>query len=273
MSSPGVNESRPRRLLGVNDMRLGPLPEDLRGRRAVVTGAASGIGRGIAARLVRCGALVVAVDSDEGALRATASALGCDAVVGDLSRLDTATLAEELGASYGPIELIVNNVGISTAHGFLDLQEADFDRVLHTNLRGPWFFTRRLVERLIAEGRPGSIVFISSLHDAILRLQPHYSATKAAVAMLTKELAYEVGRHGIRVNAVSPGSIRSATNPQPNVADPAISRLIPAGRSGDPDDVAKVVAVLLSDAWSGYVTGANVPVDGGLALHSWLMDP
>ena len=222
---------------------------------------------------MRCGALVVAVDSDKETLRATASALGCDAVVGDLSRLDTATLADELNASYGPIELIVNNVGISTPHRFLDLQESDFDRVLHTNLRGPWFFTRRLVERLVADDRPGSIVFISSLHDTILRLQPHYSTTKAAVAMLTKELAHEVGCHGIRVNAVSPGSIRSAANPQPIVADPAISRLIPVGRSGEPDDVAKVVTVLLSDAWSGYVTGANIPVDGGLALHSWLMDP
>ena len=255
----------------MNEAELGPLPADLRGRRAVVTGAAHGIGRAIAWRLVRCGALVVAVDIDEEALRDTASVLGCDAIVGDLARLDSAEVADELLAAYGPMELIVNNVGMSTPHGFLDLSESDFDRVQRANLRGPWFFTRRLVDRLIANDQRGSIVFISSLHDTILRLQPHYSTSKAAVAMLTRELAYELGRHAIRVNAVSPGSIRSMTNPQP-VEDPSIARLIPAGRSGDPDDVAKVVAVLLSDAWSGYITGANLPVDGGLALHSWLMD-
>ncbi len=256
----------------MDESQLGPLPADLRGRRAVVTGAAHGIGRAIAARLVGCRALVIAVDSDEGALGKTASALGCDAVVGDLSRLDTSTLADQLLAVYGPIELIVNNVGISTPHGFLDLQEPDFDRVLRANLRGPWFFTRRLVERLVADDRRGSIVFISSLHDTILRLQPHYSTSKAAVAMLARELAYELGAHNIRVNAVSPGSIRSTSNPQPDVEDLAIGRLIPIGRTGDPDDVAKAVAVLLSDAWAGYITGANILVDGGLALHSWLMD-
>ena len=115
-------------------------------------------------------------------------------------------------------------------------------------------------------------MFISSLHDTILRLQPHYSTSKAAVAMLIRELAYELGPHGIRVNAVSPGSIRSTTNRQPDVEDPAIGRLIPIGRTGEPDDVAKIVAMLLSDAWAGYITGANIAVDGGLALHSWLMD-
>ena len=256
----------------MDEPQLGPLPADLRGRRAVVTGAARGIGRAVAARLVGCGALVVAVDNDEDALGQTASVLGCDAVVGDLSRLDTATLADQLLAVYGPIELIVNNVGISTPHGFLDLEEPDFDRVQRANLRGPWFFTRRLVERLVADDRRGSIVFISSLHATILRLQPHYSTSKAAVAMLTRELAYELGPHNIRVNAVSPGSIRSATNPQPHIDDPAIGRLIPMGRTGDPDDVAKAVAVLLSDAWAGYITGADLLVDGGLALHSWLMD-
>ena len=71
---------------------------------------------------------------------------------------------------------------------------------------------------------------------------------------------------------MSPGSIRSTSNPQPDVEGPAIGRLIPIGRTGDPDDVAKAVTVLLSDAWAGYITGANIPVDGGLALHSWLMD-
>jgi 3-oxoacyl-[acyl-carrier protein] reductase len=116
------------------------------------------------------------------------------------------------------------------------------------------------------------VVFVSSLHDTFLALRPGYSTTKAAVAMLVRELAYELGRHRIRVNAVSPGSIRTKSNPIPVDEDPSIARIIPVGRSGDPDDVAKLVVVLLSDAWAGYVTGVNLPVDGGLGLHSWLMD-
>jgi NAD(P)-dependent dehydrogenase (short-subunit alcohol dehydrogenase family) len=238
----------------------------------VVTGAAQGIGRGVAARLVDCGVKVLAVDNDEAALAATCDRLGCVAVLADVARADPAALADELLETHGPVELIVNNVGNSARTGFLQLDEPDFDRVLNVNLRGPWFFTRRLVNALIDRDLRGSVVFVSSLHDTFPALDPSYSATKAAVAMLVRELAYELGPHGIRVNAISPGSIRTTSNPIPMTEDPSIRRLIAAGRSGEPDDVAKLVVVLLSDEWSGYVTGVNLPVDGGLSLHSWVMD-
>jgi NAD(P)-dependent dehydrogenase (short-subunit alcohol dehydrogenase family) len=252
---------------------MGPRPADLAGRWAVVTGAAHGIGRGVAARLVDCGADVVAVDTDVEALEATCAELGCVAVAGDLGGSDPGGLADQvLAAAHGPVDLIVDNVGVNLPFGFLDLEPSDFDRAVRTNLRGPWFFTRRLVQALIDADRGGSVVFVSSLHDTVPALRPSYSATKAAVAMLVRELAYELGRHRIRVNAVSPGSIRTQSNPIPVDEDPSIARLIAAGRSGDPDDVAKLVVVLLSDAWAGYVTGVNLPVDGGLGLHSWLMD-
>ena len=143
---------------------------------------------------------------------------------------------------------------------------------MRTNLRGPWFFTKRLVQALIDAGRPGSILFISSLHDTHLRLNPHYSASKAAVAMLTKELAHELGPHGIRVNAVSPGWIETEANPVGEADRNHADALIPLGRVGAPEDVARVAIALLSDAWAGYVTGVNVAVDGGLSLHDWLMD-
>lgn len=250
---------------------LGPMPGDLAGRRAVITGAAHGIGRGIAAALAACGVEVVGVDTDADALAAACEELRCAGLVGDLSRPGPAALADELLAAHGPFDLIVNNVGISTPEGFLDLDEDGFDRVARTNLRGPWFFTRRLVRALVDGDRGGSIVFVSSLHDTFLCRWPSYSATKAAVSMLVREMAFELGPRGIRVNAVSPGSIRTRSNPVPVGEDPAIASLIPARRSGNPDDVAKLVVVLLSDAWSGYVTGANLVVDGGLSLHSWSM--
>jgi len=255
---------------GADDM--GPRPADLAGRRAVVTGAAHGIGRGIAARLVDCGAAVVAVDTDRDTLEAMCAEVGCDGLVGDLGGPDPRALADEVIGAHGPVDLIVNNVGVNPPFGFLDLEEPDFDSAVRANLRGPWFFTRRLVQALVDGGQGGSIVFVSSLHDTVLSLRPAYSSTKAAVAMLVRELAYELGRHCIRVNAVSPGSIRTKSNPIPLDEDPSIAQLIATGRSGDPDDVAKLVVVLLSDAWAGYVTGVNLPVDGGLGLHSWLMD-
>src|SRR6266540_1442341 len=205
----------------------GPLPADIKGRRAVVTGAGRGIGLAIAHRLITAEARVVAVDNDK-------------------------EILED-----GPVELIVNNLGISTEHGFLDLQEPEFDLVLRTNLRGPLFFTRRLARELIQRNRRGAILFISSLHDTFVAQRPHYSASKAGVAMLCRELAHELGSHGIRVNAISPGWIRTAPDlntPEQRAKYELTQPRIPLRRPGDPEDVAKVALVLLSDAWSGYVT-------------------
>jgi NAD(P)-dependent dehydrogenase (short-subunit alcohol dehydrogenase family) len=254
----------------------GPLPADLKGRRAVVTGAAHGIGRAIANRLIMAEARVIAVDLDRDALkRCFNGAPGCSWLADALARPDVASLAEEL-LEDGPVELIVNNVGISTEHGFMDLDELAFDQVLQTNLRGPLFFTKRLVQGLIELRRRGTILFISSLHDTFVAHRPHYSASKAGMAMLARELAFDLGRHGIRVNAISPGWIRTA----PDLNTPAqrakyewTQPRIPLGEPGEPDDVARLALVLLSDAWSGYVTGANVPVDGGLSLFSWSQRP
>lgn len=254
----------------------GPLPADLSGRRAVVTGAAHGIGLAIANRLIMARARVLAIDIDEAALKRSFSrAPGCSWLAHDLARPDVADLAEDLLES-GPVELIVNNVGISTEQGILELDEPSFDQVLHTNLRGPLFFTRRLVLALIERRLRGTILFISSLHDTFVAHRPHYSASKAGMAMVARELAYELGRYGIRVNAISPGWIRTAQDldtPAQRAKYEWTQPRIPLGEPGVPDDVARLAVVLLSDAWSGYVTGANVPVDGGLSLFSWSQRP
>jgi NAD(P)-dependent dehydrogenase (short-subunit alcohol dehydrogenase family) len=126
------------------------------------------------------------------------------------------------------------------------------------------------VADLVQRGSGGSIVFISSLHDHVVRTHPPYSVSKAAVAMLVRELAHELGPHGIRVNAISPGAIHTRAAPVTGADDEKkVRRLVPLGRIGRAGDIAPMVAVLLSDEWSGYVTGANVPVDGGLGLYTW----
>jgi NAD(P)-dependent dehydrogenase (short-subunit alcohol dehydrogenase family) len=256
------------------------LPQDLRGRRAVVTGAARGIGEAIAKWLIMAGADVTVIDKDEAGLKLAFRTDPCQILEGDLGAGDVTGLADDL-TRRGPVELIINNVGITTHHRFLELGSRELDEVLSTNLRGPWLFTRRLVDALIeaqrreTKRRPrrqGSILFISSLHERVVARQPHYSASKAAVAMLTRELAIELARHRIRVNAISPGWIRTArdlTTREQVEKFTRLSRQIPLG-TGVPADVARVAVFLLSDAWSGYITGQNIAVDGGLSLHSWV---
>jgi NAD(P)-dependent dehydrogenase (short-subunit alcohol dehydrogenase family) len=253
---------------------------DLRDRRAVVTGAARGIGEAIAKWLIMVGADVTVIDKDP-RVKDVFRTESCQVMEADLHTEDVVALADEITGG-GPVELLVNNVGITTPHRVLQIGGEELDLVLGTNLKGPWLFTDRLVKALIegqvyapgrAGGPRGSILFISSLHDRFVAREAHYSVSKAGVSMLVKAMAKELGRHRIRVNAISPGWIRTAedTTTLDQVAKYARLRpRIPAGHAGAPDDVAKVALFLLSDAWSGYVTGQNIAVDGGLSLHNWL---
>jgi glucose 1-dehydrogenase len=256
------------------------LLHDLRGRRAVVTGAARGIGEAIAKWLIMVGAEVTVIDKDS-RVKEVFRTESCQVMEADLHCEDVVALADELTANE-PVELVVNNVGITTPHRFLQIGTAELDLVLGTNLRGPWLFTDRLVKALI-EGRAlipgrsprprGSILFISSLHDRFVAREAHYSVSKAGVSMLVQAMAKELGRHQIRVNAISPGWIRTAediTAPEQVAKYARLRPRIPAGQAGVPADVARVALFLLSDAWSGYVTGQNIAVDGGLSLHNWL---
>jgi NAD(P)-dependent dehydrogenase (short-subunit alcohol dehydrogenase family) len=254
---------------------------DLQGRQAVVTGAARGIGEAIAKWLIMAGADVTVVDRDGERLKDVFRAESCQVLEGDLSGEDVIELADELTRN-GPVELLVNNVGVTTPHRFLEIGGPELDLVLGTNLRGPWLFTDRLAKALIADQertpgrsprRHGSILFISSLHDRFVARDAHYSVSKAGVAMLVQAMAKELGRHKIRVNAISPGWIRTAedtTTPEQVEKYARLRPRIPAGQAGVPADIARVALFLLSDAWSGYVTGQNIAVDGGLSLHNCL---
>jgi 3-oxoacyl-[acyl-carrier protein] reductase len=236
-----------------------------------VTGAGHGIGLAIAFGLRALGARVIAVDKDADALRTAFPKGECDPLLADVAADDPLALGDQLVREHGPIPLVVNNVGITTPTSFLDLEPADFDLVFRTNLRGPWFLTRQLARALVSAETGGSILFVSSVHDTHIRQNPHYSASKAAIAMLVKEMAYELGPHRIRVNAVSPGWIKTEDHVDPK-HERRLKAQIPAGRPGEPDDVARLALVLLSDELSGYVSGANVTVDGGLSLANWLTE-
>jgi NAD(P)-dependent dehydrogenase (short-subunit alcohol dehydrogenase family) len=256
------------------------LLDDLRDRRAVVTGAARGIGEAIAKWLIMAGADVTVIDRDP-RVKDVFRTESCQVMEADLYHEDVAALADEL-TSHRPVELLVNNVGITTQHRFGQIGAAELDLVLGTNLTGPWLFTDRLVKALVedrARGpgrspRPrGSILFISSLHDRFVARETHYSVSKAGVSMLVQAMAKELGKHQIRVNAISPGWIRTAedtTTPEQVAKYDRLRPRIPLGQAGVPADVARVALFLLSDAWSGYVTGQNIAVDGGLSLHNWL---
>jgi NAD(P)-dependent dehydrogenase (short-subunit alcohol dehydrogenase family) len=249
---------------------LPPLPS-LAGRTALVTGAAQGIGLGIASALATLGADVIALDRDEFALNDAYSGTEVELLHADVFAEDPSHLAQRILNIRDPIDLVISNVGVATEKRFLELSRDEVERVVTTNLTNPWFLTQELVRRLISTGRPGVIVIISSLHDTFVRLRPDYSTSKAALAMLVKELAYELAPHGIRVNAVSPGAVETARLPADASTVAAARKLIPLGRLGQPQDIARMVAALVSDEFGQYVTGVNLPVDGGLGLHSWAM--
>jgi NAD(P)-dependent dehydrogenase (short-subunit alcohol dehydrogenase family) len=243
------------------------------GRVALVTGAARGIGNAIAEALLEAGAEVIALDKDDERLRALTRRPGLLTHHCDLATTDPAGLANELASlTDDPPSLIVHNAGAQGQRPFRSLEPGEFDRTFVTNVRTPWFLTQALVERLVASGRGGSILFISSLHSRFVRGRPDYSASKAAVVMLMRELAHELGPFGVRVNAISPGAIDTWSGTAP--ADPEyvarFGELIPLRRIGAPGDVAPIALALLDDEVSGYVTGTDFVLDGGLSTHNWL---
>jgi glucose 1-dehydrogenase len=227
------------------------------GKRAVVTGGGCGIGAGIAERLERLGAEVVTIDCNASTGASVVADLGVDGERVALKALD----------NHGLSDVIVNNIGVTPSSGFFGIDEEEWDRVFAVNLRGPWFFTKALVKALIAARRGGAILFVSSLHDTFICGWPHYSASKAGVSMLVKELAWELAPHSIRVNAVAPGGVYTGGN---DLTPDGEYPRIPLGRIGLPDDIASIAAALLDDEVSGYSTGSRLPVDGGLTLYDWL---
>jgi 3-oxoacyl-[acyl-carrier protein] reductase len=247
--------------------------KDLEGRGVIVTGAARGIGRAIALECARRGANIAFnyVKSAEQAasLRAEIETLGVKSLAYQLDVGDLKGVREMVNAvkkEFGAIDGLVNNAGLTRDKVFVMMSEDDWNDVIRTNLTGAFNFARAAVFMMM-KAKHGSILNITSVSGLIgLPGQVNYSASKAGVIGLTKALAKEVGRLGVRVNALALGFVETdmtAALPEQNRAQ-ALG-LIPLGRFGKVEDIAPIAAFLLSDA-AAYITGAVINVDGGLAM-------
>ncbi|MFG1184121.1 2-dehydro-3-deoxy-D-gluconate 5-dehydrogenase KduD [Xanthobacter aminoxidans] len=244
-------------------------PFDLSGRRAVVTGANTGLGQAIAVALARAGAGVVGVGRsamDETATLVAAAGGSFTAVRADLATLkpiDRIVAEAEIG---GRVDILVNNAGIIRRADAIDFTEEDWDEVMDVNLKSTFFLTQAFARRMLADGKGGKVVNIASLlsFQGGIRI-PSYTASKSGLAGLTRLLACEWAAKGINVNAIAPGYFVT-NNTEALRADAdrnaAILGRIPAGRWGDPTDIGGA-AVFLSSRAADYVHGIVLPVDGG----------
>lgn len=235
-------------------------------RVVLVSGAASGIGEATARRLVAYGAKVVLTDVQEARLAAVADSLGSAAVAvaADIRDDGTPDLVVDRGVeAFGRLDSVVNSAGILDAAEVREVTRDSYDRLMAINVRGPFFLTQAALRHL----EPGaSIVFVASGNGALATPGGAiYAATKGALVTLVKGFAADLAPHGIRVNAVSPGPIDTPLLDDA-FSDPENRRVIeaavPAGRAGRPEEIAEVVAFLVSDG-STYLHGSNVAVDGG----------
>lgn len=242
----------------------------LDGERALVTGTASGIGRGIARALKAEGAQLALVDIDADHGGAVATELGAAFIQADLSKGEGARRAFDAAIkTLGTITIFVHSASPPRreTQTILAVTDTEWDAMVNTNLRSAFVLSQAIAKHMIAERIRGKMLFVTSLHADSPRNLPHYSAAKAGETMLVKELARALGRHSIRVNAIAPGAIPGGGF----AADVAtLEKMIPLGRTGTPEDIAATAVALLSDRFCGYVTGTTVVVDGGLALYNWI---
>ncbi|MCK1281387.1 SDR family oxidoreductase [Bradyrhizobium sp. 61] len=256
-------------------MSLLSTPFDPARDTALVTGAGNGIGRAIAQALVGEGVRTVFADVSLERVSAAISASGRPELavpwVGDLARSDACDALLAAAEALGEVSHFVHSASPPRreADHALAVDRKTWQEMHAVNLDAGFHLARGLAKRLIAAKRPGSFLFLTSLHAGTPRNLPHYSTAKAGMAMLVKELAKTLGRHGIRVNALVPGAIAAGGF----VADASLAKHIPLGRLGEAKDLAPMALAVLSNKLSGYVTGAAFVVDGGLSLTNWFEPP
>jgi NAD(P)-dependent dehydrogenase (short-subunit alcohol dehydrogenase family) len=246
---------------------------------AFVTGTGSGIGRATAIRLASEGAAVLCQDvRGDTADRTTADikenggrAIAAEGDVRD--RVSTENAVAAALDAFGKVTYLVNNAGVVTMTGLMDLTEEEWDLVLDVNLKGQ-FLTTQIVASAIADAGGGAIVNLSTIESEVVvatgpNCQPHYNASKGGVRMLTKALAHELAPMGIRVNAVAPGPVATTfagADPESPEAKAFFESRMLIPRAAKPAEIAGVIAFLLSDD-AGFITGVQLPVDGGWLVH------
>jgi 3-oxoacyl-[acyl-carrier protein] reductase len=244
--------------------------------RALVTGAGNGIGRAIAQGLTGEGVRTLFADVDparvEAAIKASPRPDLALPWVGDLA--ERKAWDELLAFARGKLGRVTHFVHSAApprreADHTFGVSDETWTRMRAVNVDAGFHLAREISRDLIAAKTPGSFLMLTSLHAGTPRNLPHYSTAKAALAMLVKELAKTLGRYNIRVNALVPGAIAAGGF----VADPALTKHIPLGRLGRADDLAPLALAVLSNKISGYVTGAAITIDGGLALTNWFDPP
>lgn len=243
----------------------------LQGKGVLVSGASRGIGEAAARRFLEEGCLVficargaAGVEETVGGLRALGEVDGMACDVSDPQDVDR--LVEAAERFLGGIDVLANNAGVAWQEPFLEITLEHWDQVLDINLRGMFLVAQKVAARMVARGRGGAIVNMSSTNAFEGEAgYTHYNASKGAITMLTRTMATELGTYGIRVNALCPGKI--ATPLQGEAEDPEYTtryerKRIPLGRSGTPEEVAAAYAFLASDE-ATFITGEMLVVDGG----------
>jgi glucose 1-dehydrogenase len=265
-------------------MPVCPIEKKLKRQKALVTGASSGIGKGIAIGLDHAGADVVvnyrkneaeAEDTVEEVKRCGANAYAhrCDVS----NEHEVREMFERMRREFGTIDILVNNAGLQQDARFEEMTLAQWNKVIEVNLTGQFLCAREAVREFKRRGvragvscSAGKILCISSVHDVIPWAgHVNYAASKGGVSMMMKSIAQEVAPWRIRVNAISPGAIRTPINMQAwgtREAYEELMKLVPYKRIGEPDDIARAAVWLASDD-SDYITGATIYVDGGMTLY------
>jgi glucose 1-dehydrogenase len=262
----------------------------LRGKNVLITGGTSGIGQATAVRFAEHGANVAInyLTTPDEAAGTEEQVVAClrkvqqhgvrDVLVqGDVSsEQDVVRMLGEASQRLGGLDILINNAGIQIARPSEQLTSAEFDRVLAVDLRGAFLCAREAIRGFLADEKPGTVINVSSVHEVIPRPSYlSYSISKGGVGNMTRTLALEYARRGIRVNGVGPGATITPIN-RAWTEDPAKTEIvashIPLGRAGTADEMAGICAFLASDD-AAYITGQTIFVDGGLTLYADFLEP
>jgi len=241
----------------------------MQGKVAAITGAANGIGLAIAERFLAEGSKVVLNDVDGEALKVVAERLGAPFVIGDAGEKASADrLVSGAVEEFGRLDIMVSNAGVSNKPAqFVDIPEEEFDRVIRINLKSQFLTGQAAARQMITQGGGGAIINMSSVNQrlALPELTP-YVVSKGGIGQLTNVMAISLAPHGIRVNAIGPGTILTEMSRKTSMADPSTREKVlsrtPLGRAGEPEEIASVAVFLATDD-SSYVTGQTIYPDGG----------